>query len=356
MKIEISLLKENPINKEIYGDDDPEQFNQLVEKITKTGWIKPIVINKDNIIISGHRRRKAALFLGRTEIEVEKIVFDENRELEILLAENAYRNKSTLQKVREAELYHKIEEKKAEERQLFGATLSANLQQGRTNDIVSENIGMSARSYHDARKVLHRLNEEQEDAVKWLFEETLNNSVDAASKLVDKSDDFLKEVIEKTEGDVKKITSVIREIEREEKIIKTNIPAGKYQVFIANLTIPFNFDLTQLPIADLGEQNSVVFLWVSNQGLAEGIKIMNSWGFQYHHCMIRNNDFMEDITANADILIIGIKGNHPDLIQNTNSFEKIAMPRRIVELISATYAGSKLEILPDGWSIWGNEV
>jgi N6-adenosine-specific RNA methylase IME4 len=148
----------------------------------------------------------------------------------------------------------------------------------------------------------------------------------------------------------------ILEIEQEEKIFKTNIPAGKYQVFIANLTVPFNSDLTQLPIADLGEQDSVVFLWVSNQGLTEGIKIMHSWGYKYHHCMIRNNDFMEDITANADILIIGIKGNHPDLIQNTNSFEKIAMPRRIVELISATYAGSKLEILPDGWSIWGNEV
>lgn len=146
--------------------------------------------------------------------------------------------------------------------------------------------------------------------------------------------------------------SMFHELELEEKKIMTNIPEGKYQVFIANLTIPFYTDLTQLPIDNLGEQDSVVFLWVANQGLAQGLTIMNSWGFHYHHCMVRNNDYMEDITANADILIIGIKGSHPKLIQNVNTFEKIAIPTKIVELISATYSGSKLEILPEGWSVW----
>ena len=42
MKIDISLLQENPINIEIYGTDDQEQFNDLLEKIN-------ILIGKTNL-------------------------------------------------------------------------------------------------------------------------------------------------------------------------------------------------------------------------------------------------------------------------------------------------------------------
>jgi len=126
MKIDINLLHENPLNIEIYGEDDPAQFAELVEKIKVSGYIKPLIINRNYMIISGHRRYRAAKALGMTSIEVEMINKDENQELEILLAENAFREKSILQKVKEGEYYRKVEERKALERQLSGTTLSAN--------------------------------------------------------------------------------------------------------------------------------------------------------------------------------------------------------------------------------------
>ena len=101
-KIDINLLQESPINHEIYGDDDSVQLAELVEKIKVSGYIKPLIINRNYLIISGHRRYRAAKALGMKEIEVEMINKDENQELEILLAENAFREKTTLQKVREA--------------------------------------------------------------------------------------------------------------------------------------------------------------------------------------------------------------------------------------------------------------
>ena len=125
MRIDIDLLQENPINTEIYGEDDPAQLTELIEKIRVSGYIKPLIINKNYMIISGHRRYRAAKILGMTGIEVEMISKDENQELEILLAENAFREKNIIQKVREAEYYRIVEEKKAMERQLSGATLSA---------------------------------------------------------------------------------------------------------------------------------------------------------------------------------------------------------------------------------------
>jgi len=130
-KIDINLLQENPINKEIYGVDDSVQLAELVEKIRVSGYIKPLIINRNYLIISGHRRYRAAKILGMKEIEIEMICKDENQELEILLAENFFREKSVLQRVNEGEYYRKVEEQNALDRQLTGNNLSANLHGGR---------------------------------------------------------------------------------------------------------------------------------------------------------------------------------------------------------------------------------
>jgi len=93
MRIEINLLYENPLNVEIYGEDDPAQLAELVKKIKVSGYIKPLISNRNYLIVSGHRRYRATKVLGMQVIEVEMISKDENQELEILLAENAFREK-----------------------------------------------------------------------------------------------------------------------------------------------------------------------------------------------------------------------------------------------------------------------
>ena len=85
MKIETSSLTEHPLNRLIYGNDDPIQFEELVEKIRASNWIKPIQINKQYRIISGHRRVRAAIVLGIPEVDCEILTVDEDRQLEMLL-------------------------------------------------------------------------------------------------------------------------------------------------------------------------------------------------------------------------------------------------------------------------------
>jgi ParB family chromosome partitioning protein len=120
-KMQISMLIDHPRNMEIYGEEDQKQFDELVEQIRLTGWIKPILINRNFMIISGHRRVRAARVLGRTEIEVEKFMGDDDQELERLILENYFREKSTLIKVLEAEVLIEIEQRKAEERRQYTA-------------------------------------------------------------------------------------------------------------------------------------------------------------------------------------------------------------------------------------------
>ena len=124
-----TTLKPHPKNSAIYGENEP--IGPLVEHIRRSQWVKPPVVNQHNVIISGHRRWQAALELKLGAVPIERRQFgSETEEREALLLENATRDKTPEQRVREAEEWRAIEEEKAKQRQL------ANLRQGTTVPIV----------------------------------------------------------------------------------------------------------------------------------------------------------------------------------------------------------------------------
>jgi len=361
MKIETSSLTEHPLNRLIYGNDDPIQFEELVEKIRASNWIKPIQINKQYRIISGHRRVRAAIVLGIPEVDCEILTVDEDRQLEMLLAENAFRDKTTTQKVREAEFYHEIEKKKAQQRQLAGIDpvelVPPGEKTGKTRDIVAEKIGMSGKSYDKARKVVEKIDKEYEDPFKFFLEDTLNENIEAASKLVEKSDDFVDKVMSMTNGDVKKVSSAISELEKEEAKSKTHMPPGKYQVIYVDITNQNQEnELSQLPIGEIAETSSVLFLWVTPTGLERGLKFAQNWGFEYRTCMVWNKEFLNAVNDKIEILLISVKGNPVMLFKESEPYRNGNKPQVIRERIQATYLGSKVDLFFEesltGWKFW----
>ncbi len=143
-QIEIRLLVPHPSNASIYGED--EDVSSLVESIQRAGWIKPLVVTPNYIIISGHRRRQAALVLGLETVPVEVREFSSSAtELEALLLENQSRHKTIEQKVREANVWKDVESELAHKRKL------ATLKQGEhrpdvQNESTSGNVRQNSRS------------------------------------------------------------------------------------------------------------------------------------------------------------------------------------------------------------------
>ncbi|MFT8313213.1 MAG: ParB N-terminal domain-containing protein [Clostridium sp.] len=199
VKIDINALKTHPKNSEIYGEDDIEE---LAEKIKKSGYVKPLYTNSDYVVISGHRRLKACFSLGyKTVPIVIKQFKDKQEELEILLLENMYREKTTEQKVREAEIWEAIEKEKAEKRRL--ATQNNNtakavkenfptqVESGQTRDIVAKKVGIgSGKTLEVAKKVVTKIDEykvkgEIEKAEN--LSKVLNKSVSGAKKIIDEN-------------------------------------------------------------------------------------------------------------------------------------------------------------------------
>jgi disulfide oxidoreductase YuzD len=356
MKIRIDILRDNPLNQKIYGDDDEKQFNELVEKIKMSGWIKAILITNDYLIISGHRRVKAARLLGFDSIECEIVTSDPDKQVEIFLNENAYRLKSNTQLLREAEMYFDIEQKKAHQRELAGVAPEVNLPQGRTTEIVAERIGMSESSYKKGRKILNRIDEEVDPNIEWILECRTDQSIDAGSKLAEKPIGFIQEVIEKTGGDKDKIPSAIREVEQEERKLKSHLPPGKYKVLYCDLTNNPSENLSKLPISEIGEADSVLFLWTTPRNLEQVLSLINLWGFHYKTCMIWYKDVFE-ISDKVEILTISTKGNPPMISKSDEPDAKTEKPELVREIISASYTGTKIELTfidtnIDGWTLW----
>ena len=60
MIFKVSEIKPHPKNSEIY---DLSNINDLVLSIDEVGLLQPIIINRNNQILSGHRRFKAIKIL-----------------------------------------------------------------------------------------------------------------------------------------------------------------------------------------------------------------------------------------------------------------------------------------------------
>jgi ParB/RepB/Spo0J family partition protein len=103
MQIPLEDLQEHPLNAEIYGDEKPQQ--DLVESISETGILSPLIANSTNgRIISGNTRFRAARHIGLEKVPVIYKSFSEAAENVNIVTGNVSRSKTNLQRVREYEV------------------------------------------------------------------------------------------------------------------------------------------------------------------------------------------------------------------------------------------------------------
>lgn len=68
-KVKVSTLQAHPQNDYFFDDMAGTKWEEFLESVRTSGIIEPIVITKDNIIVSGHQRVRACKELGIEEIE-----------------------------------------------------------------------------------------------------------------------------------------------------------------------------------------------------------------------------------------------------------------------------------------------
>ena len=137
-------------------------------------------------------------------------------------------------------------------------------------------------------------------------------------------------------------------------------------------------DIKALPIANMADENCVLFLWVTAPLIEEGIEVLKAWGFKYKtkaFCWVKTNKNtmglfwgMGNMTrSNTEDCLLGIKGKpnrlNADVHQVVMSdvMEHSHKPAIVREKIVRLMGGlPRIELFSrckvDGWDCWGNEV
>lgn len=161
MLISINKVKIGDRIRESYGD-----IEELAKDIEENGLINPPVVTPDFELIAGERRLRAMKRLGYEQIEVRVMKVDDYEHmLNLEINENENRKDFTkLERLEYARRLERIERVKAKERmdnpsQNFG-------QVGRTDDIVSEKIGIGSGEQYRKEKFVAE-NADKETLEQW---------------------------------------------------------------------------------------------------------------------------------------------------------------------------------------------
>jgi len=193
--IDIKLLKPNPLNFTLYGEEPVDE--ELMSSIKEYGIQEPLICTSDYIQISGHRRLKASRALCLTEVPVIIRTFKDETEMKAALLEsNRQRVKTNIALGKEAILRKQIASDLAKTRQQqAGATKATQTKttevkadqktKGSARDQTGAHFGMSGVSIDrliSSVNALQKLEADGRPEEAALLESKINKSVNAGYK------------------------------------------------------------------------------------------------------------------------------------------------------------------------------
>lgn len=163
MLIQIDRVKVSDRIRKDYGD-----LSELADDIKENGLINPPVVTPDYELIAGERRLRAMKLLGYEQIEVRVMkVNDYEHMLNLEISENESRKDFTKsERIQYARQLERIERVKAKERMGQGVQNFAQLEEGKTRDIVAEKLGIGSGEQYRKEKYIAE-NADNETLEKW---------------------------------------------------------------------------------------------------------------------------------------------------------------------------------------------
>lgn len=140
-----------------------------------------------------------------------------------------------------------------------------------------------------------------------------------------------------------------------------------FEYYYQTMTIE---ELIKMPIANISEKDSVLFMWSTTPNIEQALQLVNSWGFTYKTMITwekTNRDCMGYwFRVCTEHLIVAIKGK----IKSFRSMERTCYhearrkhsqkPEYFYSLIESVTNGERLELFARqkriGWDSFGNEI
>jgi len=131
-------------------------------------------------------------------------------------------------------------------------------------------------------------------------------------------------------------------------------------------------EICDLPVRDISAEDAVLFLWCSSSLLADGLKVMSAWGFDFKTSAVWDKGVAGQgayFRQAHEVLMIGTKGKIPEVPYSARPSSVLKYPRlehsrkphELYQIIDGMYPElNKIELFcrgnpAPGWIGWGNE-
>ena len=365
-----------------------EEYKQLEDNCLEEGIREKIILWK-NYIIDGHNRYKIAQ-QWNLEIETESKSFSSEEAVKewMILNQFGRRNLSNYQRSVLALQLEDVFKAKAKEKQKEAGGAVPQISAKAPIETRKELSKVAAVS-HDTIAKVKKIQEKAPEEIKAKLS-TGEVSINAAYKEIKKEEkkakheerkkEYQKRVEAKTDNnfkvDIFNSNETFRVIYADpawsynDKCEGGGVQSGGVQTHYDTMTIK---QICDLPIKELSEKDSVLFLWVTSPLLEDAFKVVNSWGFKYKTSFIWNklkHNMGHYNSVRHEILLVCTKGScTPDNKKLYNSVQSIERnnnhsekPIEFLNIIDDLYNyGNKLELFcrkikKHNWYGWGNEL
>jgi len=332
---------------------------ELKNSIKEIGLIHPIVIDSRGELIAGARRLKACQELG---IEPVYRIVDFENPMKAQIHENTIRKDFTYSEIYAiGEYINRTESKQFTDHHNLVVTNDNN--KIRPIERVAEITGKGIATISKINTIFKSDNE----GIKKKVDDGM--SIGQAYNIIKKAEKK-KEYIERAEN----------------KLLPEDVfqviycdPPWRYDNSGLNGSAKSHYDtmsideLKAMPIRAMADENSVLFMWVTNPLLKEAIELINSWGFNYKTNMVWVKDraiygnLGFYLNGKHELLLISTKGSFLPTGEKVVSVlmeprtEHSKKPDCVYSIIEQMYPRLKyIELFArnkrDGWTSWGNEI
>lgn len=130
-------------------------------------------------------------------------------------------------------------------------------------------------------------------------------------------------------------------------------------------------EICAMPVADLATDDAMLYLWATAPKLAECMKVIEAWGFEYRTNLVWDKELIGmgyHARNQHEILLVAKRGDipppaagtQPSSVHRERRTEHSAKPEFYYQMIEAAYPQlPKIELFcrspRDGWAVWGNQ-
>lgn len=370
---------------------DDAKVRQLADSIAEVGLLNPVTISESKVLRAGWHRLEACKLLGYATIQVTVMTGSDLHGELAEIDENLVRNElNPLEQgehlVRRDEILTALGVRAESGTNLVNRTGEIDSPVPKTTADIAAEVGLTERTAQQRKQVARAIAEEAKDIIR---DTVVADSQTELLKLARLDEEQQVAVAEKlASGEAKSVAQAVRTLDRADA---PPIPDGVFSVLYADPPWEYNnsglggsaashyptiatTDLCAMSVAERIADNAVLFLWVTNPLLVDGLAVLSAWGFDYktNFVWVKDRDCYGRLGfynyGRHELLLVGVRGSYlpadGSLVSSLIEAQKREHSRKpddVYSIIEAMYPnGSKLELFArtqrEGWVAWGNEV